>query len=332
MTTTETMNGTEAAQDTGTCRCGSTLTPTRPISPGAGPPGPRGDQGTGQGHVRPAAARARPAPRLPAQRVRLLRRHAHEGRPGGRRDRAAAVRAGGVARHPVLHRTRAGGARLHRGGHPDDRRPRPRRGLQTVAAHFSPEKPPPCSPSSSPSTPGTRSASPPMRGSPEATSRDLAHPGHDPATSLIRRTRRSRRSRRPAAHRRHGVDPPGAASVRPLQFAADGWSELMRLEPGSLVPLQRHTGDVHAYNLSGIRRSSLPVRPSARVTTFTNPPATPTPGRRSATSLAWYTSRSPGRSSTSTNRAVTGPADRPPSTPTTSPVPETGSYLAPSLA
>jgi 2,4'-dihydroxyacetophenone dioxygenase len=45
---------------------------------------------------------------------------------------------------------------------------------------------------------------------------------------------------------------PGKA-FRPLRFAADGWSELMRLEPGSAVPLHRHTGDVHAFNLSGTR-------------------------------------------------------------------------------
>jgi 2,4'-dihydroxyacetophenone dioxygenase len=43
-------------------------------------------------------------------------------------------------------------------------------------------------------------------------------------------------------------------SFRPLRFEADGWSELMRLEPGSLVALHRHTGEVHAYNLSGSRQ------------------------------------------------------------------------------
>ena len=32
-------------------------------------------------------------------------------------------------------------------------------------------------------------------------------------------------------------------SFRPLRFAADGWSELMRLEPGSAVAVHRHTGD-----------------------------------------------------------------------------------------
>jgi hypothetical protein len=42
-------------------------------------------------------------------------------------------------------------------------------------------------------------------------------------------------------------------SFRPLRFATGGWSELMRLEPGSAVPLHRHTGDVHAFNLSGAR-------------------------------------------------------------------------------
>ena len=42
-------------------------------------------------------------------------------------------------------------------------------------------------------------------------------------------------------------------SFRPLRFAADGWSELMRLEPGSAVALHRHTGEVHALTLSGTR-------------------------------------------------------------------------------
>jgi hypothetical protein len=42
-------------------------------------------------------------------------------------------------------------------------------------------------------------------------------------------------------------------SFRPLRFAADGWSELMRLEPGSTVALHRHTGEVHAFNLAGTR-------------------------------------------------------------------------------
>jgi 2,4'-dihydroxyacetophenone dioxygenase len=42
-------------------------------------------------------------------------------------------------------------------------------------------------------------------------------------------------------------------SFRPLRFAADGWSELMRLEPGSSVALHRHTGEVHAFNIRGTR-------------------------------------------------------------------------------
>jgi len=42
-------------------------------------------------------------------------------------------------------------------------------------------------------------------------------------------------------------------SFRPLHFAADGWSELMRLEPGSAVAVHRHTGEVHAFNLAGTR-------------------------------------------------------------------------------
>ena len=40
---------------------------------------------------------------------------------------------------------------------------------------------------------------------------------------------------------------------RPLRFTADGWSELMRLELDSMVTLHRHTGEVHAFNLSGTR-------------------------------------------------------------------------------
>jgi hypothetical protein len=48
--------------------------------------------------------------------------------------------------------------------------------------------------------------------------------------------------------------PTGAGKAfRPLRFAADGWSELMRLEPGSAVALHRHTSDVHAFNLLGAR-------------------------------------------------------------------------------
>lgn len=42
-------------------------------------------------------------------------------------------------------------------------------------------------------------------------------------------------------------------SFRPLRFAAGSWSELMRLEPGSAVAVHRHTGEVHAFNLTGTR-------------------------------------------------------------------------------
>lgn len=43
-------------------------------------------------------------------------------------------------------------------------------------------------------------------------------------------------------------------SFKPLRFENDGWSELMRLQPGAIVGLHRHTGDVHAFNLSGYRK------------------------------------------------------------------------------
>ena len=43
-------------------------------------------------------------------------------------------------------------------------------------------------------------------------------------------------------------------SFRPLRFEPGGWSELMRLEPGNTVALHRHTGDVHAYGISGTRQ------------------------------------------------------------------------------
>lgn len=43
-------------------------------------------------------------------------------------------------------------------------------------------------------------------------------------------------------------------SFRPLRFEPAGWSEVMRLEPGSMVSLHRHTGSVHAFNLEGTRQ------------------------------------------------------------------------------
>jgi 2,4'-dihydroxyacetophenone dioxygenase len=44
-------------------------------------------------------------------------------------------------------------------------------------------------------------------------------------------------------------------SFKPLRFFADnrGFVELLRLEPGASIPLHRHTGDVHAFNLEGTR-------------------------------------------------------------------------------
>ena len=43
-------------------------------------------------------------------------------------------------------------------------------------------------------------------------------------------------------------------SFRPLRVELGGWSELMRLEPGSAVALHRHAGEVHAYGVSGSRQ------------------------------------------------------------------------------
>ena len=39
----------------------------------------------------------------------------------------------------------------------------------------------------------------------------------------------------------------------PLHFSDDGWTFLLRLEPGTLVPTHHHTGESHAINLSGSR-------------------------------------------------------------------------------
>lgn len=48
---------------------------------------------------------------------------------------------------------------------------------------------------------------------------------------------------------------PGKSS-RPLRFFRDdrGFVELLRMEPGVVMPMHRHTGEIHAYNLSGIRK------------------------------------------------------------------------------
>ncbi len=44
-------------------------------------------------------------------------------------------------------------------------------------------------------------------------------------------------------------------SFKPLRFYDDdlGYQLLLRVEPGTVVPLHRHTGDVHAFNISGTR-------------------------------------------------------------------------------
>jgi 2,4'-dihydroxyacetophenone dioxygenase len=42
-------------------------------------------------------------------------------------------------------------------------------------------------------------------------------------------------------------------AMRPLHFAADGYSLLLRVEPGVTIARHRHTGEVHAYNLEGCR-------------------------------------------------------------------------------
>lgn len=44
-------------------------------------------------------------------------------------------------------------------------------------------------------------------------------------------------------------------AFKPLRFFADnrGFVELLRLDPGTAIPLHRHTGEVHAFNLEGTR-------------------------------------------------------------------------------
>jgi len=45
-------------------------------------------------------------------------------------------------------------------------------------------------------------------------------------------------------------------SFKPITYFPDlsGWQLLLRLEPGTVIPRHRHTGEVHAFNLSGSRR------------------------------------------------------------------------------
>lgn len=70
-------------------------------------------------------------------------------------------------------------------------------------------------------------------------------------------------------------------SFRPLRFAAGSWSELMRLEPGSAVAVHRHTGEVHAFNLTGPGRSSALASGSVQAATSTSRQAPSTDGRPS---------------------------------------------------
>lgn len=45
-------------------------------------------------------------------------------------------------------------------------------------------------------------------------------------------------------------------SFKPLTFFDDdsGYQLLLRVEPGTVIPPHRHTGEIHAFNLSGHRR------------------------------------------------------------------------------
>ncbi|MBU8896076.1 anti-sigma factor [Corallococcus sp. H22C18031201] len=51
------------------------------------------------------------------------------------------------------------------------------------------------------------------------------------------------------------MGPPGL-SFKPLRFYKDnrGWTYLFRVEPGTVIPRHRHTGEVHAINLVGKRQ------------------------------------------------------------------------------
>lgn len=43
--------------------------------------------------------------------------------------------------------------------------------------------------------------------------------------------------------------------ARPLRFLGDrGFVELLRMTPGTVMPLHRHSGEVHVYQLAGQRR------------------------------------------------------------------------------
>jgi 2,4'-dihydroxyacetophenone dioxygenase len=44
-------------------------------------------------------------------------------------------------------------------------------------------------------------------------------------------------------------------SFKPLRFLSGnrGFAELLRIEPGTVIPLHRHSGEIHAFNLEGWR-------------------------------------------------------------------------------
>jgi quercetin dioxygenase-like cupin family protein len=44
-------------------------------------------------------------------------------------------------------------------------------------------------------------------------------------------------------------------SFKPLRFLSGnrGFAELLRIEPGTIIPLHRHSGEIHAFNLEGWR-------------------------------------------------------------------------------
>jgi 2,4'-dihydroxyacetophenone dioxygenase len=60
-------------------------------------------------------------------------------------------------------------------------------------------------------------------------------------------------------------------SFRPLRFTAAGYSLQLRVEPGTTIPRHRHTGEVHALNLSG-HRELIETREIAGPGTFVYEP------------------------------------------------------------
>jgi hypothetical protein len=79
--------------------------------------------------ARPNSARTRQPAHLDRQRLRLLHRHAHQGRAPSRRKRATPVRPRRLARFAPLQRPRTSCTRAHRRDHADQRRARSSRHL-----------------------------------------------------------------------------------------------------------------------------------------------------------------------------------------------------------